>query len=93
VIKLTTVDGLLVSFDHPRFVGIPHETKEALALWVVHALRPGSCTVALLEHGSPRLTAFRERVDAMRSARQMTVEDRSKLLAVVWSDLQPLAVN
>jgi hypothetical protein len=54
VIKLTTFDGLLVSFDAARFAGIPHEIKESLALWVVHALRPGSCVVALLEHDLAR---------------------------------------
>ncbi len=54
MIKLTTFDGLLVSFDAARFVGIPHEIKESLTLWVVHALRPGSCVVALLEHDLAR---------------------------------------
>ena len=76
---------------------IPFHDDAELVRIVIRS-KPGSAcrrewTVGHARRGSPRLTAFRERVDAMRSARQMTVEDRSKLLAVVWSDLQPLSVN
>lgn len=62
MIRLTSMDGLMASFDRPDFAGIPHATREALALWLLHALRPGSFTTAVLRGD---LTAAIESADAV----------------------------
>ena len=84
---MTTTYRIRFEIDtHTDALGVTTKT-------VVVRSRPGSpChrdwTIARVPAGSTRLAQFKERVEAMRSARPLTVIDRVRMLAVVWSECQ-----
>lgn len=65
VIKYTSMDGWLRTFEiHEEFRSIPHGTREALALYLLHGCRPGSFTTAFLAFDIVQAYKFADKENA-----------------------------